>query len=231
MGGWGWQNGWPYQWGGGSTFEERAYVAMRDVLGRDGAGPEDASIEDAWRRERAKLIGACVAAGERAANQAHPARATDALPYYEQLLALSDAGPMDERLREAARRFTEQPLADGLSLLESLQAIDPRFELIEVPREATIIMHEGRVFEDFAATLPFGGGRTASDFGLVSSEYHVHARLPVGPAPPSAADRLSLQRARALLDERLPAWVTYRLTTSGGVVLDASPMDVTGFGA
>jgi hypothetical protein len=227
---WGWHNGWPFQWGSGTTFEERAYLAMRDAMGRDGAGPEDASIEDAWRRERAKMLGACMSAGDRAAAQAHPGIATDFLGYYETLLAIGDDGaPIAERNAEALRRFTTDARADGGSLLDRLLEIDPRFEMLDVPREATIVQQPGRVFEDFAATLPFNGGRTASNFALVSTEYHVHARLPVGPGAPSADDLRVIERAARLLHDLLPAWVAYRISTGSGFILDSSALDVTGF--
>lgn len=230
MGGYGWQNGWPFQWGGGDTFEERAYLALRDAVG-DLASAEDATIEDAWRRAKAITLGALMASGDRAANQGSPLLATDFLTYYEDLLAIasSDEQPTHERNVEAAQRFTSLPYAYAAAALAELHKIDATFALLDQGHDDTITTHEGRTFQDWAGAIPYGGGRTFSEYGFISSEYIFRFILPIAGAPDATAIA-KIAKARQRLHDILPAWMGFSIATATGFVLDSSSLDVTGFG-
>lgn len=209
MGGFGWHNPFPMEFGGGPTEVERVYLALRGAVGKGGSADNDeSSIDGLWRQVRARALASVGSSGERALLQAFPNKATDALPYYEQLLLLPpdpDASE-DERREDAAVAYTRQILSAIPDVSSALALIDARFEVVTVPWEQLDATEPGRAFEDYAATLPFGGGRKSTARPNFSNAFRAHVLLDLsGAAIGPTEDRLR-RLAAELLAEVLPAW-------------------------
>lgn len=229
MPGFGWGNPWPLEWGGGTSLVERTYLGLRSAAGKGGSAPnEDTSIDGLWRQVRARGLTAAAAAAERAALQALPTTATDALPYYEELFRLApgaDAAP-ELRQERAAAAYTRRVRSDVPAVLAALLAIDPRFSILEPATTTTT--QAGRGFEDHAGAEPYSTGAVEeTSFPNFSTDDIVFIRLDLGGSLPGPAEEALLERARAVLDD-LPAWVDFVLMTGLGFHLDVDPLDLTG---
>ena len=230
MGSYGWHNPWPFEWGGGPTQVERVYTAMRGAVGRGGSAPnDDGTLEGLWRQMRARAIASVGTFGERAAMQNFPSKATDALPYYEQLLLLTP-GPDDtieDRNVEASDGYTRQIRSATPDVETLLEGIDSRFSILEPT--VTGVTQRGRSFEDLAATEPFGGGRKSTDFPNYSDDFVLFVFFDIGSGVlPSPAEQRIIGRAETQLREVLPAWVVHQVTTDDEFILDRSLLDLSG---
>lgn len=232
MGGFGWQNGFPFEFGGGSTHTETIYAALRSSVGVGGAAlDDDGTIDGIWRQARATGLAAAATTGERAILQAFPRLATDLLEYYEELLGAVPE-PFDsliERQAVVEQLWTKRVRAAMPDVAADLAAIDPRFTVAAVDHVGTTDTLHGRAFEDLAATLPFGGGRRSTRFANYSTEFVVTAFFAIGSGvAPSIPEQKLIARVREHLNEVLPATHTFQILTGVGFVLDVDLLDLTG---
>lgn len=230
MGGFGWKNPFPLEFGGAPTNVEVTYQALRSSVGLGGSAvDDDNTIDGVWRQARASGIAAARTASERAVIQAFPGHATDALPYYEELFALvpEDENNLVARRRAAEQRYVAEVDASVPAVTAALQLIDPRFSLIEVPHAESDETLLGRAFEDYAATLPFGGGRRSSHFGNYSSDFIYYVLFGVG-GDPGPTENAIAQQAIDYLNTALPTWVNFELLFADGFILDEDFLDITG---
>jgi hypothetical protein len=235
MGGFGWHNPFPIEFGGGETAIETVYLALRANAGKGGAADnEDNTVDGLWRQAKAVGIGAASTFGERAVLQVFPSLATDLLNYYERLF-LTTSSPADsteERRATIARRYRRNPEATVPNVEAELQRIDPRFAVLTINRAKTDTTHPGRAFEDYTASEPFGGGRKSSRLPNYAQDYIWFVLLDIGAGvAPSTADKKALIAANKLLGDMLPAWERFGTTTSVGFVLDVDLLDLTSFGS
>lgn len=232
MGGFGWQNGFPFEFGGGSTHTETIYAAMRSSVGVGGSAlDDDGTIDGVWRQARATGLAAAATTGERAILQAFPRLATDLLEYYERLLgAVPEPGDsVLDRQAVVEQRWTRRVRAAMPDIAADLVAIDPRFSVAVIDRQETTDTLHGRAFEDLAATLPFGGGRRSTRFPNYSTQYVVTTFLDIGSGVvPSLAEQRLIARAKEHLNEVLPATHNFQVLTGVGFILDVDLLDLTG---
>lgn len=232
MGSLGWHNPFPVEYGGGETLVEGLYLALRSAEGTGGSAPDDdLSVDGLWRSVKARAIASVASSGERAALQAFPDRATDALAYYERLTGLTPSPDQSdqERRERSAVRFAGQQRADLPALEQSLQRIDSRISLLSPSHAEAVTTVHGRAFEDLAATLPFGGGRMSTAFPNYSTDFVLYVLMELGDgAQPNAAERQALADVAELCAEVLPAWNNFSVATHRGFKLDVSRLDLTG---
>lgn len=228
MPGIGWFNPLPAVIGSEPPTVERVYRALRATVGIGGAGPED-SLEDLFRQAKAYMIGLALEADERATNQFNPARATDALQYYEELLFTPLSAALGDHEKQAilAERFTAPPASNHDEVNAALALIDPRFGIQHIDYTLTETTVVGRAFEDLAATEPFGGGRKSTIAPNYSTSFHVIALLDLAGVAPSPADFAAQQRGTDYLNVALPAWVNFSTVFAVGFFLDKDRLDLT----
>ena len=225
---------------GDDRFAADIYRASRSLVGRGGTPErEDTSILDLWRACRAQAFAIIREGGERAAMQALPDRATDALPYYEKLFGLTpEPGETDEaRQAEAAARYTLEVRSTIRDLSTSLTGIDGRFRVTatDVTQEMTTV--HGRAFDDFESAEPYVEAgedipyRRSTDYPNYSSEFIADVVLELGDGVlPTADERRKIARAAALLHAVLPGHNDISITTHRGFTLDVSRLDLTSLG-
>jgi len=232
MGSIGWHNPYPFEPGGGETEVELQYNALRGSVGDGGSAEDDnGTVDGVWRQARASGMAQVSGTGQRAALQALPYLATDALEYYESLLFITpDPNETDEERRQAATtRYIERIQATAPDIEADLKAIDPRFSLVSIASGQTETTQHGRAFQDLAGTLPFNGGRQSTIFPNYSTEFveYVLFALSVG-TPPTIAEQLLIEQAKRHLDDVLPSWVNFQVFTKLGFILDQDLLDLTG---
>lgn len=231
MGGFGWHNPFPIEFGGGSTPTETIYAAMRSSVGAGGSAEDENGIDAIWRQARASALAAASTTGERAVIQAFPEHATDLLEYYEDLLAApreEDATVLERQL-VVATLYAQRVRSSVPDIEADLAAIDPRFEVIDAPHEQGTETLLGRGFEDLAATLPFNGGRKSTFFHNYSTDFVVFANFDIGSGfEPSIAELKLIELAKAHLNSVLAAHVMFQVSTAIGFILDESLLDLTG---
>lgn len=236
MGGYGWDNPWPLEWGGGRTLVEKHYDFLRKAPGRGGvAVDEEESIDALWRQAKANAMAALEAFSERALSEAFPNRATSLLPYYEWLcgIPVPQGANNEERRAEASRRYTFEVPASVPALSDELTAIDPRLSILDIPWDQVETTYEGRAFEDFASAEPYGGGRKSTITPNYSTSFDVVVLFDLSATGgvPTPDDARIIDRVKDYLADVLPSWVEFRVISSVGFILDSSPMDITGFGS
>jgi len=231
MGGFGWQNGFPFEFGGGSTHTETIYAAMRSSVGVGGSAlDDDGTIDGLWRQARATGLAAAATTGERAILQAFPRHATDLLEYYEQLLqAVPEPGDSElERQAVVEQLFTERVRGTLPDIAADLAQIDDRLSVVMFSHVETTDTVPGRAFEDLAGALPFGG-RKSTRFANYSTEFVVTAIFDIGSGVvPGLAEQRIIERARAHLNKVLPATHNFQVLTGVGFILDVDLLDLTG---
>lgn len=232
MGGLGWPNPFPLEFGGSPTVNERIYRAMRSAVGIGGSASDDENtIDGVWRQARAAGLAAVAMSGERSLMNAFPGHATDLLPYYEDLLAIvpDDEGDLPSRRAEAEFRFTREIQSAVPQIVNDLQRIDPRFSVLETPRALAIETRLGRAFEDYAGAVPFGGGRRSTRFANFSTEFILFVLFDIGDGvDPGPVETAAVQRAIDHLNDVCAGWVLFQVATADGFILDTSRLDLTG---
>lgn len=218
----------------------RIYRASRSIVGRGGVPVrEDTSILDLWRACRAQAFAIILEGGERAALQALPDRATDALPYYEKLFGLTpEPGETDEaRQAEAAARFTLEVRSAVRDLATALTAIDARFRITDTDYAQSMTTVHGRAFDDFDRDEPYTDDaedvpiRRSSGYPNYSSDFIADVVLELGDGVlPSADERRKIARAAAHLHAVLPGHNDFSIATHRGFTLDVSRLDLTSLG-
>lgn len=231
MGGFGWINPFPFELGGGPTNVEVTYAALRSSVGLGGSAEDDENtIDGIWRQARAYGIAAARTASERAVLQAFPGYATDALNYYEELFVLvpEDESNLVARRLAAEQRYTMEVDASVPIVAAQLARIDPRFSILETPHAQSTDTLLGRAFQDFAATLPFGGGRKSTRFANFSTEFVLRVLFDLGSGvDPGPAENALIRAASDYLNTTLPTWVNFQIDTASGFILDESLLDIT----
>lgn len=233
MTGFGWKNHWPMQFGGKSRTHE-VYDALRSVVGEQGTAKDEDSLEGMWRAARAKGMASASRTVDRAAVQVLPSRATDLLPYYETAVGRLPGGDQNDATRRAlaAGLWASRSDASAPSLRQQLQALDPRFTLLSIPREDALETHWGRAFEPFDGSEPMNLNGPGTEFPAANESNLVIAVLELGAGtPPTKADELLMDAARALLGDLVSSCAGVRLLGHVGFILDRDPLDTTGFGS
>jgi hypothetical protein len=225
----GWQGGWPLQFGGGPTPIEKINQALFDAVGKGHAADQD-GVEWLWRNSRAVGLAMMSTLSERAVAQFDPRRATDALPYYRELFALP-VDLSDQLAREAADiQYHTKPQADVPSIAATLANIDPRFSIVERPWGKTGTTVPGRTLEDWEGTAPFGIGRGETLYPNYSNAFELVVLFDITTPVESVGERAALGQARRYLDSVLPSFDTYSIRGSIGFIVGSSPLGWTGFG-
>lgn len=231
MGGFGWQNGFPFEFGGGSTHTETIYSAVRSSVGVGGAAlDDDGTIDGLWRQARSVALAAAATTGERAILQAFPMLATDLLEYYEDLLqAVPEPGDsVLERQAAVSALWTERVRASMPDIAADLLAIDDRFSVAAFGRQTTTDTLHGRAFEDLAGALPFGL-RRSTRFPNYSTEFVITALFDIGSGvTPTLDEQKLIDRVKQHLNKVLPATHTFQVLTGVGFILDTDLLDLTG---
>lgn len=229
MGGTGWSNPFPLEFGGGPTVIEDTYRMLTSSVGKGGTCPDDDSIMALWWQSIAKGLGCVATFDERAALQAFPNLATDLLPYYERLLLTTrdpDASE-EERQQLVATRWTAGAAFLVSEIERDLQLIDARFEVVLAEDDEATITNFGRNFEDLQAAEPYGGPRKATLLPNYSSYFVISALMDLAGAAPSAAEKRSILAAQRHLSVVLPAWIGFQVVTAIGFNLDIDRLDLT----
>lgn len=231
----GWANPFPCQLGSGPTDVENIYFALRSAGGKGGAAEDDEhTIDGLWRQCRARAVATVAASGERSALQAFPDHATDLLPYYERLVGVASdpTGNAEARREAAAVLYTRQIASSVPDIALALGAIDERFSVLATSYEQSDATLFGRAFEDFAGSLPFGGGRQSTRFPNYSTSFVLFVLLDLGAGiAPTTTERRAMATAAQLLAEVLPGHNGFQIVTSRGFMLDVDLLDLTAFGA
>lgn len=217
--------------GGGPDEADKAYAALRTVIGKGGPANTEDGIDGLWRRTRALGIASGTSAYRRAAYQAFPSLATDLIDYYERALGVTASDNETDVSRRAviAALWPSRTGISASDIESDLRKIDSRISLIS-PNDATqSVTCDGRTFGD-AAESPFGG-TGYSALGFFSSRAILRVRLEVNHSPLTATERRSLTQSKTRLGVAVSAWADYTVTTSTGFIPGVSPLGLTGLSA
>ena len=228
MGGFGWHNGWPFEWGGGETEDEEMYNALRNAVGVGGSAKDDSGLDGLWRQCKAQALATLATMSERAALQALPTYATDHLPVYEDLLRIvpGDDATYLERRDAVVADWSRQLKADGPSLSAQIELIDPRASLLDVPHDQATTTMLGKAFEPQDG-VPDYGRRRSTAYPNFATEYMHTVVLAIDGGVPNASDLIIMNRIKSLMRDVLPSWETFQVVTGAGFILDLSHLDVT----
>lgn len=225
----------PLKLGGEPSHQQKAYTALRTIVGEGGSPPEDplgeTTFDGIWRRAKANALGAIASVTNAAVWQAFPHTVTDELRTYEEIvLSYLPAGAPDESRRQAV---LEKWLAPGRgnypALTEYLKALDERFSVLLLPHEQARYTFEGKVF-DVPGNVQFSQYHDHSSYPSFADTHVVTALFDVGESVPPAGTIGNIKaRAEATLSESLPAWNDFAMLLDVGFTLDLSLLDVTGF--
>lgn len=230
MGFGGWQSCYPIQWGGGTTPIESALEALRAGVGK-GHAPETDGVEWRWREARAIGIAIALCMSERAFAQFEPKFATSGIALYREMYGLDGYG--DQEVRDRANDLESDTDDFGEAhILARLQEIDPRFSLQSrdwTQSDTTIF---GRNFGDWAGNAPFDldYGRNETLYPNYSNFMEFVVVLNTTGEFPNDIDLAAVAKAKAFLDDELPAWVNYEIGGEVGFTLDVSCLDWARFG-
>lgn len=237
MSGLGWQAALPLEMGGGDGLVESTYKALRSSLGVGGYAQNENGIDGLELACEAIGLAAVAAFDERAALQAFPNCATDAIPSYEDILGIAPPpGATEEQRRETiTTQWTRQISAVIPTLNETLQQIDLRLSVVDVVWANSKVTVPGRAFEPFvpgpgeAFDLGPIGAQTWSNWPMYSSRDEVSVLFDIGvgvvPGPPELA---TLATVKSILDDVLPSWTRPYIVTSLGFVTAQSLTGYTG---
>lgn len=229
----------PFPFGGGPTGPEQAFATLKALVGVGGSGPDD-GIEGAWRWAKARALAAMSADEERGVNQSYPDRCTDALPVYEEILGLTNAGLLEQERRQlVVDRWTEAVSSQSDHLGDKLSEIDARMSVME--HTAVIMARQdirdatpGRMFEDYDPTDPLAcgpaftvsGARTWTNFANPSDEFVCTVIVDIDSGDMTTEIARRIERAKAMLCECLPSWCTWRFVPNKArFTLDESLLD------
>jgi hypothetical protein len=229
MGGLGWHNPLPFEIGGGETDHERVWRALRSLVGQGGPGPED-SLEDLWRQCKAVALAADVIDPERAFLQGVPGKQTSHIDVYEDLLFIPRA-PTDAQRAIAVRDAITLQLKAQLPFIdEALKRIDPRFAVDDIPWAQSATTELGRAFGPRVGGPAYGSGvsaaRTATAWPNYADPFVLYVNYALAPGSTEPNER-SLDAAGRLLNNVLPAWCDWSISTGDGdgFFLDGGPDD------
>lgn len=229
MGGFGWHNPFPFEFGGGPTLDERVYNELRNAVGIGGSSrDEDNSIDALWRQAKAKGLAVGRAFDEKAVLESFPNLSEYHLPAFEDLLSIipSTGQTIQERRDIVTAAYTERLSGIVPEVRAALQAIDTRLDVISSSWDTDDTTEPGRPFED--ASESYGGTRNSTAFPLYSTRYifFVLFDLGGGGAVPTLEEQSIMEDAKRLLNKVLPTWCDFVIGTEAGIILDQTPLDV-----
>ena len=230
MGGLGRQNPLPFQIGGGQSETERIWLALRDALGEDGAGPVE-GLEDAWRLAKVAGLVKATTMGRRALCQYFPDLATDHLSVWEDALKLASEDDDELRRQAVAAAVTFKASALIPTLRTRLQAINADVDIVTQTEATNVHFMPTKYLRP--RTEPGQtryGDQAAAQFPAFSSYFIVTVLWSgLGSSDPPPSD---LAKVEGLLNRSLPSWVDYRIINRSGFYLDGyndSRLDLTAF--
>lgn len=220
----------PSRLGGGPGEAAKAYDLLRRAVGEGGSAEDDSGIEGLWRRAKARALAAGTSAYRRAVLQAWPHLSTDALPYYERVLGIvpTTGTTEEDRRRAVVTRWTAKLSAVRGSLEDALQAIDARFSLVHVSHDLATATVAGRTFGPLDSSLETPA-MSAATWAHYSTDHHLQVRFAAGyTGALTLADQRRVEAASDLLRQRLPAWVTFEVSTGDSFVVGESGLGTVG---
>lgn len=228
MGGYGWHNGFPYEYGGGETDEEIVYENMKRAVGEGGYAKNEDGIDGLWRSVRAQMIAKLNILDEVAALQAFPNVATAHLGYYEWLFYITppEGATEEERRRAVTERYVAEIEASIPELTEQLKAIDSRCSILGIDRNKATQVQLGKAFEPQDGA-PNYGVRSFTAWPNYASDFTITVLLDLGHLVATPDELLIFGRIKRLLRTVLQGWMDFAVVTSVGFVADLSPADVT----
>lgn len=225
----------PFKLGGEPSHQEKAYNALRSMVGEGGSPPQDplgeTTLDGVWRRAKANGLGALASLGEAALYQGFPTTVTDELKSYEEIVgAYLRPDASDEERRQAVTQRWVSPLESSYpAFTDALEIVDARFSILTPAHANARYTHEGKVF-DSPGNNYFDQRHDHSKFPNFADEHVVAALLDVGEGVvPAGAVGVLKNRAEQLLGNALPAWNDFAVLLDVGFTLDISLLDVTGF--
>jgi hypothetical protein len=229
MGGWGRQNPWPFQWGGGQSAFEQTWLSLRGAVGRKNVGAKDTTIEDAWRESRAAGMVPVITMAERAAIQAFPFAATDHLPVFEDSLAVFRRGSDHERRVAVSNAFSSAISALIPDIRTRLQAIDTDLDVLTPDDDDEARFQMGQWLRNFDGHEfgLWGEVHNSSQYPGYSTHYILRLLWQNQDAD-TGPDPANLALVEQYLDETLPAWADFTIITSQGFLIGRSPLGWTG---
>ncbi len=226
MGGYGWHNPWPFQYGGGPTATEKVYRSLQGAMGGvegRAIGPEG-GLEDAWRRAKALTIAASERRTESAAMQAFPVAITDHLDPWTERLGV-DPEATDKETRDAiVASVRAQVRADCPAITAALAAFSEHLSLYVTTREESEVGMFGLTLDpDGEAGALFRGAGTQWPAYSDHFTYRViwdHVASGLASPPSDLRARLV-----AYLNETLPSCVDWTIQQAPrtGFFLDGGP--------
>jgi len=217
-----------FQVGGSPTRFERTLAALKNAVGKGGAAQSDTGIEAYWRRAKALGLTAVIMDGK-AALQAFPNLATDLISMYEEILGTFPAPGQDDESRRlaATELWTRQASGVGPRLSERLEAMDPRFSIIDPPHGRVTTTQHGRTIEPMDGSEPTNIiGQIATGIPNFSHDFMFHLRLDLGlGVAPTQSELKTLDTAKNLLQSDLPAWVDFAISADDEFQIDVSLLD------
>lgn len=246
MGALGAGNPFGFELGGGPSRVEQINTSLKQAVG-EGGSALDGTIEAAWRLAEARGWASSLS-DERAMYQTWPDTADEGgLEVFEELLAVVPGG--DETIQD--RRDVVTPLWTKVSsaatpdLTLDLEAIDPSVAIINLANRDTFTTTvPGRAFQDFdpssvmANGPPFFQVGPAKEtlFANFSQDYILFVSYPLPPGPALSKSQLAvIFGIQDLLDESLPAWCNFQISTKldplgpdSCFILDVDRLDLTG---
>lgn len=203
-------NGIPSEVGGGPTRDEAVHLALRAAVGTL-AGPPD-SLEDAWRRLKAKALVDAAVSVELACMQALPAFATTHIPVYEKLLkvSVSSNDTEEDRRQRITGIWTRQIRVDFPSLNKALKAISPKLTASPLDNKYVTSTRFGRYLAPLADPSVNQAKRPNYSTAMI-----VRVQYTLGVGESIIPDEIK-KHAEELLNASLPSWVDYLLHTGEG---------------
>lgn len=225
----------PLKLGGEPSHQEKAYNALRTMVGEGGSPPQDplgeTTIDGAWRRAKANGLGAFASFGEAALYQGFPTTVTDELLSYEEIVGsyLPPDAPDEERREAVAERWVSPLESSYPTFVQSLEELDARFSILTPSHLNARYTYEGKVF-DSPGNQKFDQYHDHSKYPNFADEHVVAFLLDVGEGvgPAGSIGKLKAS-AETLLGNALPAWNDFAILLDVGFTLDLSLLDVTGF--
>lgn len=227
----------PFEIGGGPSSSETTYNVLKSAVGEGGSAAEG-TIEAAWRWAKARGLRAGLCE-PRAAICYLPDRCFDTISVFENVLEISPSPDASDesRRQDVLDKWIDSADYSSDGIEERLQAIDSRFSVVMNDYDTSTVTQQGRAFEDWD---PTDGAACGPDYGVASSsmipnyssDFNFIVLFPLDAGTLSSENRIKLARARALLNELLPAWVNWMfIRTTTGFVLDTDLLDLGSFGS
>lgn len=228
--GYGGLSSFPFDYGGGPTDEETIYYALRGAVGVGGSATDDTGIDGLWRECRAAGLAAAASSLECAVAQAFPQIATEFIPVYEEELGIvpPENATDEDRRRAITEAYTAKAAENEVDLAVRLSKIDTRLSLPAIPQTKAKTVQFGKAFEPQDGVPTYGPTQKSSRVPNYSDDFFVRVFFTLATTMPTPVDLAIIMKAKRLLREILPSWVSFAIISSNGpFLLDTSPLDLT----